>query len=396
VAGGNSRTRMTTLRRRERSPVIREPRCRRLPDSPEVDANAMYDQINLVGSTTQLPEDTEVSETETGAAVVKADQVGSTPVVEESSSAANSEYSVDLDGIDKASAAKLKADAKKASQDVAVSQLIAAVALQALVLPNPGGEYSYSCAWGEPARHFCLPLHSHHFHSRYSCYSLSLKDGFSMHELIQTIDLTAQNDDRSLLGAQNDIRPYFDKDGGLIKLNDPQQQAQQFAAIVMSVLLTKKANLKSSLQGYSVDAFLCAAAELVIQLDAFADTLDEASEPKNLGTKRTWKLMVWIMGEAVNVEPGDLIPFNGSEAGIFALEKLDAYAKGMLIQVTHCSRDTTTKNPLYSRYLDTKKWLNEDVKQLRLTALLAESAGLEGYLKGTIGEMKLQLTKTAK
>jgi hypothetical protein len=128
-------------RRRERSPVIREPRCRRLPDSPEVDANAMYDQINLVGSTTQLPEDTEVSETETGAAVVKADQVGSTPVVEESSSAANSEYSVDLDGIDKASAAKLKADAKKASQDVAVSQLIAAVALQALVLPNPGGEY---------------------------------------------------------------------------------------------------------------------------------------------------------------------------------------------------------------------------------------------------------------
>jgi hypothetical protein len=127
----------------ETPPRDRDPHRHCLPNSPQEDASATSEQIDL-GSTIQFPEDTGQTETNVGATSVEAYQAGGTQVVEKSGSDYDCDFSVDQDDIDYLPIAELNEVAKQASQDAVVSQFIAPVALKGLGLSNSRGKYLHS------------------------------------------------------------------------------------------------------------------------------------------------------------------------------------------------------------------------------------------------------------
>jgi hypothetical protein len=192
------------------------------------------------------------------------------------------------------------------------------------------------------------------------------------------------------------LRTRFNEDGDFINYTDTEQKACQFAAAIITVLLTKKVDLKSSLQGFSLNAFFYTIAELLPQLGAFADAMDDASESKKLGTKMVWSLLMLIMEEAVTVEFGVAPLYGWSEAGIVALQKLDEFATNILVLLVYSPVDTVTEDALYSRYRN-MKWLTEDLETLRRYRVLAQyfkgDLGERYFLEDTIREMESQLDR---
>jgi hypothetical protein len=211
----------------------------------------------------------------------------------------------------------------------------------------------------------------------------------------QRIDFIITDEDPYLVSALATLYIYFDDHGGLLSLDDPEQQANQFEATIITVLLKKKENLKRSLQRYSVNAFLCTAAELIPQLSCFASAALSTSEHHKIGVKTTWKLLVWIMETAINVDYG-LIPLRWTEAGIVALESLDKFALHILEEVVNSTPNTVNEHFIARRYIDTD-WLKSDLTRLRRVAFLAECDIFESgyFMKDTVTEMEAFLNHAA-
>jgi hypothetical protein len=211
----------------------------------------------------------------------------------------------------------------------------------------------------------------------------------------QTIDFIITNEDPYLASALATLYAYFDDHGGLLSLDDPEQQANQFAATIITVLLKKKENLKRSFQRYSVNAFLCTAAELIPQLSCFASAALSTSEHHKMGVKTTWKLLVWIMETAINVDYG-FTPLRWTEAGIVALENLDKFALQILEEVVNSAPNIVNEHFIARRYVDTD-WLKSDLTRLRRVAFLVKCDIFESgyFMKDTITEMEAFLDHAA-
>lgn len=248
-----------------------------------------------------------------------------------------------------------------------------------------------------------MPLHFQHSHS----ITLILVDStticqsrifFLIHELIKKTDPNPWNDDFNLLSVQDDIQAYFEGDGSLIKPNNKEQKTFQFAATISNVLLSEKANLEYSLQGYCMNAFLCTVVGFLPQLSAFADMMDEESGLKKLGTKSIWSLLMWIMEDIVTVKLGVVPLYWWPEAGIVASEELDKFAQNIVVQLVYSPPADHVEHSVYARYCDIR-WLNEDLGTLRRCATLAYyyGGGLNnGYcLEQTVREMEAQLERIA-
>jgi hypothetical protein len=218
---------------------------------------------------------------------------------------------------------------------------------------------------------------------------------YQCHWLNQRIDFIITNEDPYLVSALATMYIYFDDHGGLLSLDDPTQQANQFAATIISVLLKKKENLKHSLQQYSVNAFLCTAAELIPQLSCFASAALSTAERHDIGVKTTWKLLIWIMETAINVDYG-FIPLRWTEAGIVALENLDKFALHILEEAINSAPNTVNDHFIARRYVDTD-WLQSDLTRLRRVAFLTECDKFESgyFMKDTVTEMEAFLDHAA-
>jgi hypothetical protein len=190
----------------------------------------------------------------------------------------------------------------------------------------------------------------------------------------------------------------LDEKGNAVEHTKTEAKGCRFAAAVINFVLTTKASLKSSPLGFSLNAFFCAMADFVPQLGAFADSMDDVSGPRKLGTKMTWSLLMLMMEEAVTVEFGVVGLSGWSEAGIIALEKLDEFTTNILVQLVYSPPDTVTEDALYARYRD-MKWLQDDLETLRRQAALVDyfRGELEEgyYLEDTIREMQSQLDRIA-
>jgi hypothetical protein len=211
----------------------------------------------------------------------------------------------------------------------------------------------------------------------------------------QRIDFIITDEDPYLVSALATMYIYFDDHGGLLSLDDPEQQANQFAATITTVLLKKKENLKRSLQRYSVNAFLCTAAELIPQLSCFESAALSTSEHHKTSVKMTWKLLVWIMETAINVDY-DFTPLRWTEAGIVALENLDKFALHILEEVVNSAPHTVNEHFIARRYVDTD-WLKSDLTRLRRVAFLTECDNFESgyFMKDTVTEMEAFLNHAA-
>jgi hypothetical protein len=165
------------------------------------------------------------------------------------------------------------------------------------------------------------------------------------------IDFVLTDEDPYLISSLATMYIYSNDDGGLLSLNDPEQQANQFTSTIITVLPQKKKNLKLSLQRYSVNVFLCTAAELIPQLRWFASAALRTSEQHKIGIKTTWKLLIRIMETAVDINYS-FIPLQWTDDGIVALENLDKFALHILEEAVSTATNTVNKHFISRRYVD--------------------------------------------
>lgn len=212
-------------------------------------------------------------------------------------------------------------------------------------------------------------------------------------------DLIVPRRSLSLDHALDNIRGHFDPSGALSSPVPPELQAELFSQIFKSILLKKKDDLKTSYQGYSVNAFLCTVAELIPQLSFMAsDTLGgPGAEGQKKGINCIWKLLVWAIQLSI-ADCDDMIPWCWTATSVHAMQLLDRLMQNMLVEKLALAPTSLGMYLIASRYLPPyTDWIQEDYVSLRDVARLAGMGGLgDGrFLKQTIMHMEWFLQKAA-
>ena len=202
--------------------------------------------------------------------------------------------------------------------------------------------------------------------------------------------------DPALLTAlSNTIEDFSMQTGRLKDLGTLQEQATRTSQMIKVVLLKKKEDIKSTLRGYTVSAFIRNVGGLIPELMLLTDVVRFSVEDQTAVMDITWNLLIWVVKSCLD-QNLDYSALNWTVLGIEAMNQFDILMSQVFAKKVDLIPNQCGPNSVPLKYYLTD-WVNAGLLDIRGVATEVERDGLGSgeFLHMTIAHMDCFLSEAS-